>query len=280
LFKVTIAQTTDRRGGLGLRIDSQPSSGTARCCRMTPLQIWLSGKGPESKRETGAAATTGQQDSSQQHPGHAATDPNGAVEQESWSSAIKSMVNSLRPTSTRSPTRRASVRHPTPPPSHLSSTSPQPPSNQDNEAVETPTQSDRPSKRLKLTLKGPKLAAVPADVGDTNATLPSPRPPVKLTLSEPHGPLLQTTNGVRKTLNVTEDSIPVNTSPSTTPALALNPEQRQTRKASERRSLRSHDEGPRLKSELAVYFPNYEDIIYDSNKESGKTKSSISYEHG
>jgi hypothetical protein len=35
-----------------------------------------------------------------------------------------------------------------------------------------------------------------------------------------------------------------------------------------------------LKSELAVYFPNYEDIIYDSNKESGKTKSSISYEHG
>jgi hypothetical protein len=252
---------------------------------MTPLQIWLSGKGPESKRETGAAAaaattTTGQQDSSQQHSGHAATDPNGAVEQESWSSAIKSMVNSLRPTSTRSPTRRASVRHPTPPPSHLSSTSPQPPFDE-NEVAGTPTQSDRPSKRLKLTLKGPKLAAVPADVGDTNATIPpSPRPPVKLTLSEPHGPLLQTTNGVRKTLSVTEDSIPVNTSPSSTPALALNPEQRQTRKASERRSLRSHDEGPRLKSELAVYFPNYEEIIYDSNKESGKTKPNTSYDHG
>jgi hypothetical protein len=233
---------------------------------MTPLQIWLSGKGPESKRETGAAAaaattTTGQQDSSQQHSGHAATDPNGAVEQESWSSAIKSMVNSLRPTSTRSPTRRASVRHPTPPPSHLSSTSPQPPFDE-NEVAGTPTQSDRPSKRLKLTLKGPKLAAVPADVGDTNATIPpSPRPPVKLTLSEPHGPLLQTTNGVRKTLSVTE-------------------EQRQTRKASERRSLRSHDEGPRLKSELAVYFPNYEEIIYDSNKESGKTKPNTSYDHG
>ncbi|KAH0291167.1 hypothetical protein M436DRAFT_56356 [Aureobasidium namibiae CBS 147.97] len=176
------------------------------------------------------------------------------------------MVNSLRPTSTRSPTRRSSARHPTPPPSHLSSTSPHPPSN-DNEVPETPTRGDRPAKRLKLTLKGPKLAAVPADVGDTNATIPSPRPPVKLTLSEPHGPLLQTTNGVRKTLDVTEDSIPANTSPSTTPALALNPEQRQTRKASERRSLRSHDDGPRLKSELAVYFPNYEDIIYDSNKE-------------
>ncbi|CAD0082393.1 unnamed protein product [Aureobasidium vineae] len=231
---------------------------------MTPLQIWLSGKGPESKRETGAAGQ--QQDSAQQHSGHAATDQSGAVEQESWSSAIKSMVNSLRPTSTRSPTRRSSARHPTPPPSHLSSTSPQPLPD-DNEAVESPAPSDRPAKRLKLTLKGPKLAAVPADVGDTNATIPSPRPPVKLTLSEPHGPLLQTTNGVRTSLSVTEDLIPANTSPSATPAPALNPSQRQTRKTSERRSLRSHDEGPRLKSELAVYFPNYEDIIYDSNKE-------------
>ncbi|KAG9526912.1 hypothetical protein KCV07_g154, partial [Aureobasidium melanogenum] len=176
------------------------------------------------------------------------------------------MVNSLRPTSTRSPTRRASAKHPTPPSSKLSSTSPHPLSDH-NEAVESPSQSDRPAKRLKLTLKGPKLAAVPADVGDTNATIPSPRPPVKLTLSEPHGPLLQTTNGVRKSLSVTEDSIPANTSPSATPASTLNPLQRQTRKTSERRSLRSHDEGPRLKSELAVYFPNYEDIIYDSNKE-------------
>lgn len=231
---------------------------------MTPLQIWLSG----SKRDTGAGAA-GQQDSAQQHSGHAATDQSGAVEQESWSSAIKSMVNSFRPTSTRSPTRRASARHPTPPPSKLSSTSPHPLPD-DNQAGESPAQGDRPAKRLKLTLKGPKLAAVPADVGDTNATIPSPRPPVKLTLSEPHGPLLQTTNGVRKPLSVTEDSIPASTSPSATTASALNPSQRQTRKTSERRSLRSHDEGPRIKSELAVYFPNYEDIIYDSNKEPGK----------
>ncbi|KAG9845511.1 hypothetical protein KCU63_g10497, partial [Aureobasidium melanogenum] len=233
---------------------------------MTPLQIWLSGKGPESKRETGAGGAAGQQDSAQQHPGHAATDQSSVVEQESWSSAIKSMVNSLRPTSTRSPTRRASAKHPTPPSSKLSSTSPHPLSD-NNEAAESPAQGDRPAKRLKLTLKGPKLAAVPADVGDTNATIPSPRPPIKLTLSEPHGPLLQTANGVRKPLSVTEDSIPANTSPSATPASTLNPSQRQTRKTSERRSLRSHDEGPRLKSELAVYFPNYEEIIYDSNKE-------------
>ncbi|THW88582.1 hypothetical protein D6D15_05896 [Aureobasidium pullulans] len=228
---------------------------------MTPLQLWLKGPPERSNRETGQDSTQ------QQHTAEAADDEHGQVEQESWSSAIKSMVNSLRPTSTRSPSRRASVRHPTPPPSQLSSTSPRPLSDE-NEAIETPKQSDRPAKRLKLTLKGPKLAAVPADVvGNTNATIPSPRPPVKLTLSEPHGNLLQTTNGVRKTLDVTEDSIPSNTSPATTPASALDPPQRETRKTSERRSLRSHDEGPRLKSELAVYFPNYEDIIYDSNKE-------------
>ncbi|KAI5242166.1 hypothetical protein E4T42_07800 [Aureobasidium subglaciale] len=176
------------------------------------------------------------------------------------------MVNSLRPTSTRSPNRRASVRHPTPPPSQRPSTSPQPlPS--DNETSEPLAQIDRPAKRLKLTLKGPKLAAVSADVGDTNATIPTPRPPVKLTLSEPHGQVLQTTNGARTQLDPSDDPPTSNTSPAITPATALNPSQRQTRKTSERRSLRSHDEGPRLKSELAVYFPYYEDIIYDSNKE-------------
>ncbi|KAI5204695.1 hypothetical protein E4T39_03494 [Aureobasidium subglaciale] len=229
---------------------------------MTPLQIWLSGKGPErSNRETGQG-----QDPAQQHTEALATDENGVVGQESWSSAIKSMVNSLRPTSTRSPNRRASVRHPTPPPSQRPSTSPQPLPT-DNEASDPPTQTDRPAKRLKLTLKGPKLAAVSTDVGDTNATIPSPRPPVKLSLSEPYGQLLQTTNGVRTHLDPSEDPTTSNTSPSTASATALNPSQRQTRKTSERRSLRSHDEGPRLKSELAVYFPNYEEIIYDSNKE-------------
>ncbi|KAI5272249.1 hypothetical protein E4T47_04363 [Aureobasidium subglaciale] len=151
-------------------------------------------------------------------------------------------------------------------PARRPSTSPRPLPT-DNEASDHLAQTDRPAKRLKLTLKGPKLAAVPADVGDTNATIPSPRPPVKQTLSEPHGQVLQTTNGVRTQLYPSEDPTTSNTPPSATPATALNPSQRQTRKTSERRSLRSHDEGPRLKSELAVYFPYYEDIIYDSNKE-------------
>lgn len=35
------------------------------------------------------------------------------------------------------------------------------------------------------------------------------------------------------------------------------------KKAEEKRTLRSQDDGPRLKSELAVYFPNFEQVIFD-----------------
>jgi hypothetical protein len=235
---------------------------------MTPLQVWLSSgkssvKVPEAGAEQGSSNHHNHQEAAtgtrQQQHHHSTPVSDEQVEQESWSSTIKSMVNSLRPSSTRSPPRRASARHPTPPPSHLS------PSD-DNELVDV---ADRPAKRLKLTLKGPKLAAVPVDVTSTNAT--TIRPPVKLTIPEPHGHILQTINGVQHALNVTEDSLNPDASPATTPAPALTPSQRTTRKTSERRSLRSQDEGPRLKSELAVYFPNYEDIIYDAPKEPGRS---------
>lgn len=38
-------------------------------------------------------------------------------------------------------------------------------------------------------------------------------------------------------------------------------------KQEEKRTLRSQDDGPRLKSELATYFPNYEDVIFDTARE-------------
>ncbi|KAG8623733.1 hypothetical protein KVT40_008709 [Elsinoe batatas] len=38
-------------------------------------------------------------------------------------------------------------------------------------------------------------------------------------------------------------------------------------KSEDKRTLRSHDDGGRLKSELALYFPNYEDVINDVPKE-------------
>ena len=247
----------------------QRQSDSPRCCRvMTPLQLWVSAKGPERSNcqiQDSAQQQQEQRDSTSQRD----SDENVQVEKESWSSAIKSMVNSLRPSSTRSPTRRASLRHPTPPPSHLSSTTSSSHLLDAHEAAESASETDRSAKRVKLTLKGPRSPTLPADVGNTNPTITSPRPPVHLTLAEPHGPLLETTNGVRKTLNVHQDLLAAGTSPASTPDSAS---QRGTRKTSERRSLRSHDDGPRLKSELAVYFPNYEDIIYDAPREPGKSQ--------
>lgn len=98
----------------------------------------------------------------------------------------------------------------------------------------------------------------------------TPQPPSRVTVQEPHGPLLQTINGVRIALDADEDEL-LHTSP--------RPEripQRATRspqpapppkKKEDKRTLRSQDDGPRLKSELATYFPNYEDVIFDTARE-------------
>lgn len=104
-----------------------------------------------------------------------------------------------------------------------------------------------------------------------------PKPPTKITRDEPHGPLQKTLNGVRSTLDVDEnESLPppvptpvpkrVTRSPAPVPPAPTAPparEEKQTKKKEEKRTLRSQDEGPRLKSELAVYFPNYEDVMFD-----------------
>lgn len=45
------------------------------------------------------------------------------------------------------------------------------------------------------------------------------------------------------------------------------------KKESEKRTLRSQDGGSRGKSELSLYFPNYEDIISNEPKETGKASS-------
>ena len=43
-------------------------------------------------------------------------------------------------------------------------------------------------------------------------------------------------------------------------------------KSEDKRTLRSHDEGSsRLKSALAIYFPNYDDVINDAPKTPGKS---------
>lgn len=135
---------------------------------------------------------------------------------------------------------------------------------------------ERSTKRLKLTVRKPTIASPTTRNGrgakkdGDSSSAPNnamPRPPTRLTLAEPHGDILQTTNGVQTLLNITQDGLGLRTDNSR--ATTAEPTQKTARKSSDRRSLRSHDEGPRLKSELAVYFPDYEEIIYDAPKEPG-----------
>jgi hypothetical protein len=59
-----------------------------------------------------------------------------------------------------------------------------------------------------------------------------------------------------------------------------NHEKKETKKnKEEKRTLRSQDDGPRLKSELAVYFPNYEDVMFDvrADEEDLLTVDSVLY---
>ncbi|KAK8203693.1 something about silencing, SAS, complex subunit 4-domain-containing protein [Phyllosticta capitalensis] len=88
-----------------------------------------------------------------------------------------------------------------------------------------------------------------------------PRPPTEVTVTQPHSALPRATNGVQSSLNVAHGQIP---SAVATP----RPEQRvvpapgpASAQSQDKRSLRSHDGGSRLKSDLAIYFPNYDEVI-------------------
>ena len=143
----------------------------------------------------------------------------------------------------------------------------------------------RPAKKRKLEIRpGPKQQTLD-NLGFFNraaaATTATPiQPPVKVTVAEPHGQLIETVNGVRAELEseqddtLVEDEEDVTDTPSrqvAAPVKEPEPEPRTQpagkRKKEERRSLRSRDDGPRLKSELAVYFGNYEDIMFDTHAE-------------
>lgn len=94
------------------------------------------------------------------------------------------------------------------------------------------------------------------------------RPPTKITVTQPHGELLRTTNGVSAPLGIDADDIPsTRTTPRPGSAGKLAPA---TSKGSQdKRSLRSHDGGSRLKSDLATYFASYDDIIAGVPKPAG-----------
>lgn len=97
------------------------------------------------------------------------------------------------------------------------------------------------------------------------------RPPTKVVHREPHGELVRITNGVQTLLDIDADDVPSGRStprPGSAGKLAV-PAPAADPKSRDRRSLRSSDGGSRLKSDLAVYFSSYDDIIAGLPKPSG-----------
>ncbi|KAF2875006.1 something about silencing, SAS, complex subunit 4-domain-containing protein [Massariosphaeria phaeospora] len=120
----------------------------------------------------------------------------------------------------------------------------------------TPAKPARTSSR-----KRPATAA--ALVADA---LPNTRPPTKVTVTQPHGELLAVTNGVAKPpLGIADDDVASGRStprPNGAAALAVPGSAAGTQAhAQDKRSLRSQDGGSRLKSDLPIYFANYDDVI-------------------
>ncbi|OAL07747.1 hypothetical protein IQ06DRAFT_289409 [Phaeosphaeriaceae sp. SRC1lsM3a] len=105
--------------------------------------------------------------------------------------------------------------------------------------------------------KRPALALADAT---TPVTRPTSRPPTKITVTQPHGELLTTTNGVSAPLGIDADDVK---SARSTPGPGSAGK---STSATDKRSLRSHDGGSRLKSDLATYFASYDDIIAGVSK--------------
>ena len=143
----------------------------------------------------------------------------------------------------------------------------------------------------KQALEGPRLTALARTSGSSGrphaGTLNHPssesvalnheilptRPPSKLAVTQPHGRhLLQTTNGVAARLDLVHDVdalSQVSASDILTNGTAVVPQSKKP--TEETRALRSKAGGTRLKSDLAVYFANFDDIIADAPRSPGKT---------
>ena len=197
-------------------------------------------------------------------------------EGEPWSSVLFGMVNSLKPVKQQQPqpTHQGSVRPPGADHQHPTFAS----LSTHHEAIYTQNDigqpSGRPTKKQKLNqTRIPSSWTRPGARPELSDS--TPRPPSKLTRTAPDSELLQTTNGVRTTIDAGDDSIQLDPEQAVQAKHTTDAQGRAQKEAStktqDRRSLRSHDEGSRLKSGLAIYFPNYEDIINDVPQEPGKT---------
>jgi hypothetical protein len=123
-----------------------------------------------------------------------------------------------------------------------------------------------------ITLTPPKPAAAPLSRTNSrkrplaDATTPDTRPPTKITVTQPHGELLRITNGVPAPIGIGADDVP---SARSTPRPGSAGKTTSAAGPQDKRSLRSHDGGSRLKSDLATYFASYDDIIAGVSKPAG-----------
>ncbi|RMZ21873.1 hypothetical protein D0859_14119 [Hortaea werneckii] len=133
-------------------------------------------------------------------------------------------------------------------------------------------ESDRPAKKRKLSIRQKQTTLdahfAPFSQSPNGAGVgATTKPPNKVTVAQPHGQLVETLNGVRAPLDVKQDDLPTVKSPERLPPQPKPVNKAVENKKEEKRTLRSQDEGPRLKSELATYFPEYEDVVFGTDRE-------------
>ncbi|KAI7280681.1 hypothetical protein KC345_g4593 [Hortaea werneckii] len=133
-------------------------------------------------------------------------------------------------------------------------------------------ESDRPAKKRKLSIRQKQTTLdahfAPFSQSPNGAgVVATTKPPTKVTVAQPHGQLVETLNGVRAPLDVKQDDLPTAKSPERLPPQPKPVNKAVENKREEKRTLRSQDEGPRLKSELATYFPEYEDVVFGTDRE-------------
>ncbi|KAF1840387.1 uncharacterized protein K460DRAFT_296357 [Cucurbitaria berberidis CBS 394.84] len=115
----------------------------------------------------------------------------------------------------------------------------------------------RPAPPARPTTRKRPATALSPDATDA-------RPPTKITVTQPHGELLRITNGVAAPMGIHADDVP---SAESTPRPDSSGKLASASTLHDKRSLRSHDGGSRLKSDLAIYFANYDDIILGMPKQ-------------
>ena len=149
------------------------------------------------------------------------------------------------------------------------------PDDSSKERPPTPARTHSSRKRPAAALNDDNDADADADADATET-----RPPTKITVTRPHGELVRITNGVPVPLDMHADDVPSarstprpgSSSEKLAAPPAVAPAPASTASSQDKRSLRSHDGGSRLKSDLAVYFCNYDDIIAGVSKEAGTCK--------